>query len=150
MDTPLDTSRDRPFSQTLRRLKDAGLRPTRQRLALGKLLFDAGDRHVTAEQLHAEAGNKGIKVSLATIYNTLNQFTESGLMREVVVAPGRSYYDTNIEDHHHFFYEDDGTLKDIPRDAIALSALPDVPADAELSRVDVIVRLRRAVDNQSQ
>ena len=150
MDTPLDTSRDRPFSQTLRRLKDAGLRPTRQRLALGKLLFDAGDRHVTAEQLHAEAGNKGIKVSLATIYITLNQFTESGLMREVVVAPGRSYYDTNIEDHHHFFYEDDGTLKDIPRDAIALSALPDVPADAELSRVDVIVRLRRAVDNQSQ
>ena len=150
MDTPLDTSRDRPFSQTLRRLKDAGLRPTRQRLALGKLLFDAGDRHVTAEQLHAEAGNKGIKVSLATIYNTLNQFTESGLMREVVVAPGRSYYDTNIEDHHHFFYEDDGTLKDIPRDAIALSALPDVPADAELSRVDVIMRLRRAVDNQSQ
>ncbi|MBT5571470.1 MAG: transcriptional repressor [Alphaproteobacteria bacterium] len=150
MDTPLDTSRDRPFSQTLRRLKDAGLRPTRQRLALGKLLFDAGDRHVTAEQLHAEAGNKGIKVSLATIYNTLNQFTESGLMREVVVAPGRSYYDTNIEDHHHFFYEDDGTLKDIPRDAIALSALPGVPADAELSRVDVIVRLRRAVDNQSQ
>ena len=150
MDTPLDTSRDRPFSQTLRRLKDAGLRPTRQRLALGKLLFDAGDRHVTAEQLHAEAGNKGIKVSLATIYNTLNQFTESGLMREVVVAPGRSYYDTNIEDHHHFFYEDDGTLKDIPRDAIALSALPGVPADAELSRVDVIMRLRRAVDNQSQ
>ena len=150
MDTPLDTSRDRPFSQTLRRLKDAGLRPTRQRLALGKLLFDAGDRHVTAEQLHAEAGNKGIKVSLATIYNTLNQLTESGLMREVVVAPGRSYYDTNIEDHHHFFYEDDGTLKDIPRDAIALSALPGVPADAELSRVDVIVRLRRAVDNQSQ
>jgi Fur family iron response transcriptional regulator len=150
MDTPLNTSRDRPFSQMLRRLKDAGLRPTRQRLALGKLLFDAGDRHVTAEQLHAEAGRLGIKVSLATVYNTLNQFTETGLMREVVVAPGRSYYDTNIDDHHHFFYEDDGTLKDIPRDAITLSAMPEMPADAELSRVDVIVRLRRAVDNQSQ
>ena len=150
MNTPLDTSRDRPFSQTLRRLKDAGLRPTRQRLALGKLLFDAGDRHVTAEQLHAEAGSKGIKVSLATIYNTLNQFTESGLMREVVVAPGKSYFDTNIEDHHHFFYEDDGSLKDIPRDAIALAAMPEAPADAEVARVDVIVRLRRAVDNQSQ
>ncbi len=150
MNTPFDTSRDRPFSQTLRRLKDAGLRPTRQRLALGKLLFDAGDRHVTAEQLHAEAGSEGIKVSLATIYNTLNQFTESGLMREVVVAPGRSYYDTNTEDHHHFFYEDDGSLKDIPHDAIALSVMPDAPEDAEVARVDVIVRLCRAVDNQSQ
>jgi len=92
----------------------------------------------------------GIKVSLATVYNTLNQFTESGLMREVVVAPGKSYFDTNIEDHHHFFYEDDGSLKDIPRDAIALAAMPEAPADAEVARVDVIVRLRRAVDNQSQ
>lgn len=145
-----EISRDRPFSQTLRRLKDAGLRPTRQRLALGKLLFDAGDRHVTAEQLHAEATHAGIKVSLATVYNTLNQFTESGLMREVVVDPGRSYFDTNVEDHHHFFYEDDGALHDIPRDAIALSAMPEAPADAEVARVDVIVRLRRAVDNQSQ
>lgn len=150
MSMPPDINRDRPFSQTLRRLKDVGLRPTRQRLALGKLLFDAGDRHVTAEQLHVEAADKGIKVSLATVYNTLNQFTDSGLMREVVVAPGKSYFDTNIEDHHHFFYEDDGSLQDIPRDAIALAVMPDAPADAEVSRVDVIVRLRRAVDNQSQ
>ncbi|MBO6783956.1 MAG: transcriptional repressor [Alphaproteobacteria bacterium] len=141
---------DRPFSQTLRRLKDAGLRPTRQRLALGKLLFDAGDRHVTAEQLHAEAAANGIKVSLATVYNTLNQFTDTGLLREVVVAPGRSYFDTNIDDHHHFFYEDDGELRDIPRDQIALSSLPEAPADAEVARVDVIVRLRRATDNRSQ
>lgn len=145
-----DTPRERPFSQTLRRLKGAGLRPTRQRLALGKLLFDAGDRHVTAEQLHGEASDLGIKVSLATVYNTLNQFTDSGLMREVVVAPGRSYFDTNVEDHHHFFYEEDGALQDIPKDAIALAALPESPADMEVSRVDVIVRLRRAVDNQSQ
>ena len=145
-----DTPRERPFSQTLRRLKEAGLRPTRQRLALGKLLFDTGDRHVTAEQLHGEASEQGIKVSLATVYNTLNQFTANGLMREVVVAPGRSYFDTNVEDHHHFFYEDDGALQDIPQDQIALAALPDSPADMEVSRVDVIVRLRRAVDNQSQ
>lgn len=141
---------DRPFSQTLRRLKDAGLRPTRQRLALGKLLFDAGDRHVTAEQLHDEAISHGIKVSLATVYNTLNQFTDTGLLREVVVSPGRSYFDTNIDEHHHFFYEDDGALKDIPRDAIELATLPDAPVDAEVTRVDVIVRLRRAVDNRSQ
>ena len=145
-----DTPRERPFSQTLRRLKEAGLRPTRQRLALGKLLFDTGDRHVTAEQLHGEASEQGIKVSLATVYNTLNQFTANGLMREVVVAPGRSYFDTNVEDHHHFLYEDDGALQDIPQDQIALAALPDSPADMEVSRVDVIVRLRRAVDNQSQ
>lgn len=141
---------DRPFSQTLRRLKDAGLRPTRQRLALGKLLFDSGDRHVTAEQLHDEAASRGIKVSLATVYNTLNQFTDTGLLREVVVSPGRSYFDTNINEHHHFFYEDDGSLKDIPHDAIELSSLPDAPPDAEVARVDVIVRLRRAVDNRSQ
>jgi len=141
---------DRPFSQTLRRLKDAGLRPTRQRLALGKLLFDAGDRHVTAEQLHGEATSQGIKVSLATVYNTLNQFTDIGLLREVVVSPGRSYFDTNIDEHHHFFYEEDGALKDIPHNAIELASLPDAPADAEVTRVDVIVRLRRAGDNRSQ
>ena len=119
-------------------------------LALGKLLFDSGDRHVTAEQLHNEAGGHGVKVSLATVYNTLNQFTEAGLLREVVVAPGRSYFDTNVEDHHHFFYEDDGSLKDIPRDAIALAAMPEAPAGAEVARVDVIVRLRRATENNSQ
>ena len=144
-----DNIRERPYADALRRLKEAGLRPTRQRLALGKLLFDAGDRHVTAEQVHGEVGAQGIKVSLATIYNTLNQFTGSGLLREVVVAPGRAYYDTNVDDHHHFFYEDDGALQDIPGDQIALAAMPEAPADAEVARVDVIVRLRRANDSRS-
>ena len=148
-ETRLDTH-ERPYADALRRLKDAGLRPTRQRLALGKLLFDAGDRHVTAEELHRDVTSQGIRVSLATIYNTLNQFTESGLLREVVVAPGRSYFDTNVEDHHHFFYEDDGSLQDIPGDQIALATLPAAPADAEVARVDVIVRLRRANENNSQ
>lgn len=150
MSDPRDENRERPYADALRRLKDAGLRPTRQRLALGKLLFDAGDRHVTAEQLHGEVGAQGIKVSLATIYNTLNQFTESGLLREVVVAPGRSYFDTNVADHHHFYYEDDGALQDIPGEQIALAAMPAAPADAEVARVDVIVRLRRANDSRSQ
>ncbi|MBS28296.1 MAG: transcriptional repressor [Alphaproteobacteria bacterium] len=149
MDKNSDLQRQRPFAGTLARLKSAGLRPTRQRLALGKLLFDAGDRHVTAEQLHGEADAQGIKVSLATVYNTLNQFSTSGLLREVVVAPGRSYFDTNVDDHHHFFYEDDATLQDIPGDQIALAALPDAPADAEVARVDVIVRLRRTDENRS-
>ncbi|MBO22802.1 MAG: transcriptional repressor [Rhodospirillaceae bacterium] len=142
--------RERLYADALRRLKDAGLRPTRQRLALSKLLFDGGDRHVTVEELHRDVTGQGIKVSLTTIYNTLNQFTDSGLLREVVVAPGRSYFDTNVEDHHHFFYEDDGALQDIPGDQIALATLPAAPADAEVARVDVIVRLRRANENNSQ
>jgi Fur family iron response transcriptional regulator len=121
---------ERPFADALRRLKKAKLRPTRQRLALGKLLFDGGDRHVTAESLHDEAMRHSIRVSLATVYNTLNQFTAAGLLREVVVAPGRSYFDTNIADHHHFFYEDDGALEDIPGAAITLATLPELPRPA--------------------
>jgi len=135
---------ERPFADALRRLKKAELRPTRQRLALGKLLFEGGDRHVTAENLHDEAMRHGIRVSLATVYNTLNQFTAAGLLREVVVAPGRSYYDTNITDHHHFYYEGDGTLEDIPGDAVTLAALPDAPDGTQVERVDVVVRLRRS------
>lgn len=134
---------ERPFADALRRLKKADLRPTRQRLALGKLLFDGGDRHVTAEHLHDEATRQNIRVSLATVYNTLNQFTAVGLLREVVVAPGRSYFDTNINDHHHFFYEDDGALEDIPGEAVTLAKLPEPPAGAMVQRVDVVVRLRR-------
>lgn len=134
---------ERPFTDALRRLKKADLRPTRQRLALGKLLFDGGNRHVTAEHLHDEATRQNIRVSLATVYNTLNQFTAAGLLRAVVVAPGRTYFDTNITDHHHFFYEDDGALEDIPGDAITLATLPEPPAGAQVRRVDVVVRLRR-------
>jgi Fur family iron response transcriptional regulator len=137
------TRPERPFADALRRLKKAELRPTRQRLALGKLLFDGGDRHVTAENLHDEAMRHGVRVSLATVYNTLNQFTAAGLLREVVVAPGRSYFDTNIADHHHFFYEDDGALEDIPGDAVTLATLPEAPEGAQIQRIDVVVRLRR-------
>ncbi len=135
-------SSSRPFADILKRLKDAGLRPTRQRLALGRLLFDADDRHVTAEQLHSEALGQGVRVSLATIYNTLNQFTAAGLLREVVVEPGRSYFDTNIDDHHHFFFEDSGALEDIPGEAVILARVPAPPKGATVSRIDVVVRLR--------
>src|SRR3546814_13718253 len=110
-------SKDRPYSALVQRLKAAGLRPTRQRLALAKLLFEAPggcDRHMTAEQLHAEAVADNVRVSLATIYNSLHQFTEAGLLREVVVESGRSYFDTNVTDHHHFYYEGSGRLQDIP------------------------------------
>jgi Fur family transcriptional regulator, iron response regulator len=131
----------RPYAAAIERLRAAGLRPTRQRLALVRLLFDSGDRHVSAEQLHAEAARAGVRVSLATVYNTLNQFTEAKLLREVVVAAGRSYFDTNTGSHHHFFYEDSGELQDIPGDQIEVSALPAAPHGTAVRRVDVIVRL---------
>jgi len=125
------------------RLREVGLRPTRQRVALAKLLFDTEDRHVTAEQLHSEAVAAAIPVSLATVYNTLHQFTDAGLLREVVVEPGRSYFDTNIDDHHHFFCESSGMLQDIPGNMLAVGQLPSPPDGAEIRRVDVIIRIRR-------
>lgn len=135
-------NQDRPYAQTLSRLRDAGLRPTRQRLALGRLLFDGGDRHVTAETLHEEAQNAGISVSLATVYNTLHQFTGAKLLREVVVDSSRTYFDTNISDHHHFFVENSGKLMDIDGQKIAITGLPDAPDGTGIARVDVIVRLQ--------
>lgn len=126
----------------LGRLRAAGLRPTRQRLALAKLLLSNGDRHVTAEQLHSEAAAAGVPVSLATVYNTLHQFTEAGLLREVVVEPGRSYFDTNIANHHHFFCELNGMLQDIPAQDIAVTGLPTAPPGTTIRRIDVVVRVR--------
>lgn len=134
---------DRPFAAVIDRLRDVGLRPTRQRLALARLLFDTGDRHVTAEHLHGEAVTAGISVSLATVYNTLHQFTASGLLREVVVEAGRSYFDTNIVSHHHFFEAETGRLIDIPADQVTIGALPTAPDGAEIEQVDLIVRVRR-------
>jgi Fur family transcriptional regulator, iron response regulator len=134
----------RPYSGLIERLKQVGLRPTRQRLALSRLLFEEGrpqNRHVTAEQLHGEAMQSGVRVSLATIYNTLNQFTQAGLLREVVVEPGRSYFDTNVDDHHHFFFENTGRLMDIPGDSVRLDTVPEAPAGARVRRIDVIIRL---------
>lgn len=134
----------RPYTEALDRLRGAGLRPTRQRLALAKLLFDGGDRHVTAEQLHGEALSARVRVSLATVYNTLHQFVTTGLLREVVVDPGRSYFDTNSDDHHHFYFTDSGRLQDIPSDSVTVADLPDAPAGTAVDRVDVIVRLRQS------
>jgi Fur family iron response transcriptional regulator len=131
----------RPYSGLIERLKAAGLRPTRQRLALARLLQDGGDRHLSAEQLHEEALAAKVRVSLATVYNALHQFTAAGLLREVVVEPGRSYFDTNVEDHHHFYFEDSGRLEDIPGDQVSLTNLPKPPKGSRLSRVDVIIRV---------
>ena len=131
----------RPFPNVIERLREAGLRPTRQRLALARLLFEGGDRHVTAELLHGEARTGHIRVSLATVYNTLHQFTDAGLLREVVVEPGRSYFDTNIADHHHFFCESIGLLQDIPAEDLRVIGLPLPPLGTEIGRVEVIVRV---------
>jgi Fur family iron response transcriptional regulator len=126
------------------RLREAGLRPTRQRLALARLLTARGHRHVTAEDLYREALTARIPVSLATVYNTLHQFTEVGLLREVAVDMGQSYFDTNTSHHHHFFDEAAGVLEDIPADDIEISRLPIPPDGREIERVEVIVRLRKS------
>jgi Fur family iron response transcriptional regulator len=130
-------------AQAAGRLKAAGLRPTRQRLALAGLLFHQADRHVSAEALHDEAIAAGVQVSLATVYNTLHQFTEAGLLRQVVVEPARSYFDTNTGDHQHFYSEDDGDLIDIPGQSIAVSGVPQPPPGTQVERVDVVIRIRR-------
>jgi Fur family iron response transcriptional regulator len=126
------------------KVRAAGLRPTRQRVALAGLLFREYDRHVTAEALHEEAAKAGVRVSLATIYNTLHQFTAAGLLNEVVVDSGRAYFDTNIGDHQHFYVEGDGELIDIPGDTISVSNLPVPPKGMTVDRVDVVVRVKRA------
>jgi Fur family iron response transcriptional regulator len=124
------------------RLRTAGLRPTRQRLALGGLLFAQGDRHVTAEALHVEAIGGGIELSLATVYNTLHQFTGAGLLRQVTVGGDKAYFDTNTGNHHHFYIDAEQRLIDIPGDRVQVHGLPNPPAGAEIDRVDVIVRIK--------
>jgi Fur family iron response transcriptional regulator len=122
-------------------LRDAGLRPTRQRVALAHLLFASGDRHVTAETLHEEALVRKVPVSLATVYNTLHQFTAAGLLREVAVEGAKAYFDTNTSNHYHFFCEHSGKLMDIATGSIRIEGLPEAPEGTAISRVDVLVRL---------
>jgi Fur family iron response transcriptional regulator len=124
-----------------KKLRGAGLRPTRQRVALAELLFAGGDRHVTAELLHEEAQTSKVRVSLATVYNTLHQFTEVGLLREVAVEGAKTYFDTNTSNHYHFFCENTGGLMDIETRDIRIQGLPEAPEGMTISRVDVLVRL---------
>jgi Fur family transcriptional regulator, iron response regulator len=125
-------------------LARGGLRPTRQRMALAHLLVgDGRDRHVTAESLHHAAVRAGEPVSLATVYNTLRAFCEAGLMREITVDGSKSYFDTNMTDHPHFFWEDECRLTDAPSAELEISRLPEAPEGAEIAAVDVVIRLRR-------
>lgn len=131
-----------PDAGVLEKLRASGLRPTRQRLALAKLLFGRGHCHVTAEGLFNDAKQSRVDVSLATVYNALHDFTAKGLLREISIDSSSSYFDTNTVDHHHFYFEDSGVLQDIPTDSVRISHLPDAPGGAAISRVDVIIRVR--------
>ena len=132
---------DTPTADVAKLLRGAGLRPTRQRVALAHLLFAEGDRHITAEALHEEAIARKVPVSLATVYNTLHQFTEAGLLREVAVEGAKTYFDTNTSNHYHFFCEHSGRLMDISTGKIRIEGLPEAPDGMAISRVDVLVRL---------
>lgn len=132
-----------PFHDVRQMLKDAGLRPTRQRLALGWLLFAKGNRHISAEILHDEAQRARFPVSLATVYNTLHQFTEAGLLRELAIDGSRAFFDTNVGAHHHFFLEGENEVRDIDTSTMYMDTPPEPPPGYEIARIDVVVRLRR-------
>ena len=125
-------------------LKGAGLRPTRQRVTLGRLLFTGHDRHVSAEKLHEEAQSTGFRVSLATVYNTLHQFTQAGLLRELAVDGAKTYFDTNVSNHSHFYIAEEGRLEDIDACTIRVEGIPVPPEGMEITHVDVVVRLAPA------
>lgn len=127
------------------KLRLSGLRPTRQRLALAEILFNGEDRHVSAEALHHEAEAAKIPVSLATVYNTLNQFTDAGLLREVAIEGDRTFFDTNTSNHFHYYLGEDGGLIDIEGPDVSVTGLPELPPGTEIDRVDVIVRLKKSV-----
>jgi Fur family transcriptional regulator, iron response regulator len=133
----------RPWHDVKRRLRQVGLRPTRQRVELAWILFAKGDRHVTAEMLYEEATRAKVPVSLATVYNTLHQFTDFGLLRQVAVDASKTYFDTNNSAHHHFFIEDKNELMDIPNTTMLVGKTPMPPEGYEIARIDVVVRLRR-------
>jgi Fur family iron response transcriptional regulator len=137
---------DRPSDVIDQRVRGAGLRPTRQRVALAELLFAKGDRHLTAEQLHEEALVAGVPVSLATVYNTLHQFTNAGLLRILAIEGSKTYFDTNTSDHHHFFIEGENSVFDIADAPVRVMNLPEPPAGMEIVNVDIVVRLRRKPD----
>jgi Fur family iron response transcriptional regulator len=132
-----------PWRDVKSMLRDVGLRPTRQRMALGWILFAKGDRHITAEMLYEEANKAKVPVSLATVYNTLHQFTDVGLLRQVAVDGSKTYFDTNVSQHHHFFVEGENDLLDIPMSDVVVGKTPVPPEGYEVARIDVVVRLRK-------
>ena len=133
------SAKNQNLSETLR---EANLRPTRQRMALAELLFSKGDRHISAENLFEEAREAGVAVSLATIYNTLHQFTDNGLLRAISVDSSKTYFDTNTGNHHHFYIEGSNEVVDMPDGFVSVENLPEPPEGMEICSVDVVVRIR--------
>ena len=137
-----------PYSRALKKIEDSGIRPTKQRRILAKLIFEKGDRHISAENLFDEVKKEDRKISMATVYNTLKQFTTLGLIKEVVVDQNKSLYCTNNKSHYHLYIEDEGKIVDIPTKNVNLD-IPSIPACLKLHDIDVIVRIRTLKDKKS-
>ncbi len=131
------------YSQLVEDLKRAGLRPTRQRVILAKILFEQGPRHVTAEQLHREVRDSSLRISLATVYNSLNQFVGAGLLREIPGHGSQTFFDTRVEDHYHFILPDGKGLQDFPANAVGFEKLPGLPEGAEIDKIEVTIHLKK-------
>lgn len=132
---------ERPYAWTVEILRQAKLRPTCQRMGLVKLLFGYGHRHVCAEELYKEAKRNGINLSLATVYNTLNQFKESGLLREILTGGDKAYFDTNLTPHFHVFFESDGRVEDLSAEHISVHLSDELQKSKKIKSIDVVVRI---------
>ena len=138
-----------PYSRAMKKIEESGIRPTKQRRILAKLIFEKGDRHISAENLFDEVKNEDRKIYMATIYNTLKQFTSLGLIREIVVDQNKSLYCNNNKSHYHLYIEDEGKIHDIPTKNINLD-IPSIPACLSLHNIDVIVRVRSLKEDQKK
>ena len=138
-----------PYSRALKKIEESGIRPTKQRRILAKLIFEKGDRHISAENLFDEVKKEDRKISMAIIYNTLKQFTSLGLIREIVVDQNKSLYCNNNKSHYHLYIEDEGKIHDIPTKNINLD-IPSIPACLSLHNIDVIVRVRSLKEDQKK
>jgi len=136
------------YHQAMKKIESSGIRPTKQRRVLAKILFENGNRHVSADELFHDVKKEDRKISMATVYNTLKQFTSLGLVREVVVDQNKSLYCTNRKSHYHLYIEDEGKIVDIPTKNIDLN-IPSIPACLQLHNIDVIVRIRTLKDKKN-
>ena len=136
------------YNQAIKKIDRSGIRPTKQRRILAKILFEKGNRHISAEELYSEVRKQDRQISMATVYNTLKQFTTLGLIREIVVDKSKSLYDTNNKNHYHLYIEDEGKIIDIPTKNINLD-IPSIPACLQLHNIDIIVRIRTLKDKNN-
>ena len=136
------------YHRAMKKIESSGIRPTKQRRVLAKILFEKGNRHVSADELFFDVKKEDRKISMATVYNTLKQFTSLGLLKEVVVDQNKSLYCTNHKSHYHLYIEDEGKIVDIPTKNIDLN-IPSIPACLQLHNIDVIVRIRTLKDKKN-